>query len=383
MLLDRCVITTSFRVNSEVFADRVTFNEKYGTEILESDRRSRQVDGHDRKTSKLAFGSYGGIEVFAVEISPGWWEARQIYVNPRKILYRHNGKGLSVEETLIAFSFLREEVACILSDPNDVIHILPGLHSRSRAYWVTLELAIDLRDREEILGRVFRNAHYPRMSEGARYRNGNVQIGSRGAPLKITIYRKDKQMQKLLHKHQVTGTPPVFRVEVTLAGGKLLEKLGKQRNVQEIGGRPRLVRFTAADLIECHRGIVTRLQGCFKASSPGHEVTKKNRLPRFMAHMAHRYEIPITDIFNLYESEICCGDRTSTRHHGAARKALEDINPLRLEEVFSEAAYYNQPAIEIKALEKMVNNRRMHRISPSDVEAAYGERRVPSKSPPE
>lgn len=370
MLLDRCVITTSFRICREVFEDRIAFNKKYGTDILDFSPRSYQKAGREVKSCKLVFGSFQGIELFAEEIASDWWEAKNIHINPRKILYRHNGNGLSVEETLNAFAYLREEISCVLHNPDDIIHILPGLNPRSNAFWSVLEIPVDLYDKEDNLGKVFRNAHYPRMSEGARYGNGNIQIGSRSGPLKISFYRKDEESKGLHRKYDAKEVPPVFRVEVTLSRGKLLEMLGNERNTQMIDDRQRLVRFLPEDLIDCHRGIIEKLQGCYKISSS--EQGQKNRLPRFMAMVANRCDVLLTDLFDWYELEICHGQKTNGEHRLVARKALAEMGPLRLSEIFTDEAYQRQPRIEIRNLEKMISDRRMPSPIDPAMREAYG-----------
>jgi hypothetical protein len=57
MLLDRCIISTEFEVMPEVVTGRVAFNHNHGTDILDNDPRSRQLNGQDQKTQKLAFES--------------------------------------------------------------------------------------------------------------------------------------------------------------------------------------------------------------------------------------------------------------------------------------------------------------------------------------
>jgi len=374
MLLDRCDIATSFPINPAVFVDRPAFNAKHGTDILESAPTSRQFNRSDHRSHRLAFGSFGGIDVFADEIAPGRWDATSIQLNPRKILFRHNGNGLSVDEALTAFSFVVEEVSHILANPKDKIHILPAIHPRSRAYWRRVEIPLDLHDLDGTLRRIFRNPHFPNMSEGARYKNGNVQIGSRDGPFRIVFYRKDQKMQKLLRKYGVSNAPPVFRIEITLARGKLLEHLGKPGNVKLIGGHQRLVRLPPQDLIACHRDAVTQLLSCFKVVSAGTQNPGKDKLGRFMAAIAYQHDIPLVDLFNLYEVEISCGARTSSRHREAARKAFAAMSPLRLEEVFTEDAYHWQPRIEIPDLERLVSNQRKTTPILPEIRQAYSDR---------
>ena len=372
MLLDRTIITTRFKINPEVFTDRPAFNSKHGTDILDSHPRSRQVGGEDQRTHNLVFGSYGGIVVSAEELGRDCWYATRIHLNPRNVLYRHNGKGVDVEDALIAFTILREEVSTILADPADIIHILPGLHPDSRAFWSLLEIPIDLYDPDGTLEKVFRNPHYPKMGEGFRVRNGTVQIGAGDGPFKIKFYRKDKQMQKLLRKHRVKDAPRVFRVEVVLSQQKLLEHLSNERNVREINGIPRLVSFTPGDLIECHRRIVTNLRGCFQVESSEGSSNQKDKLPRFMALVATHFDIPLVELFDLYETKIGRGERTTTRHRDAARKALASISPVRLEEVFCERNYEDQPSIAIPELQRTVPDDRMLTLRCSEVLSVYG-----------
>ena len=374
MLLDRGVISTSFEITPEVYIDRVGFNQNYGTDILDNDPRSRQRNGEDQKTQKIVFGSYGGIVVFTEQNHSGRWFANGIHFNPRNVLYRHNGHRLSVDDFTVALTILREQVAKIQRRPDDIIHIVPSVHPQSNASWSTLEINIDLADLDgQLEERVFKNPHYPKMKEGFRYRDGMVQIGSPDGPFKIKFYRKDKQMAKLLRKYRVTGAPRVFRVEVTLSQNKLLEHLGKIENIRMIDGKTRLVRFTPIDLIECLLRIVIRLQGCYQvidgAAGRGKSMDKTGR---FMAWVATRYNIPLVELCDLYETQIGYSKETAGRQRRAAHSMMARISPVRLNEIFSDANLQRQPSIVIPELEATVAYRRQQVLSALDIEMTYG-----------
>ena len=375
MLLDRCIISTEFEVMPEVVTDRVAYNQNHGTDILDNDPRTRQCDGHDQKTQKLAFGSYGGIVVFTKQTTNGRWFADNIHFNPRHVIYRHNGHRLSVDDYTIALTILREQVAKIQTKPGDSIHIVPGVHPRSKAFWSMLEITADLSDPDgQLEERVFKNPHYPNMKEGFRYRNGMVQIGSSDGPFKVKFYRKDKQMTKLLRKYRIAGAPRIFRVEVAMSQHKLLEHLGSAINTKSIGGKDRLVRFSPVDLIECHRNIMNRLQGCFKVFDGGDLKGKVSKTGRFMALVAEYYNISLGELFDLYETEVGCSKETKGRQRRAANLMMTKISPLNVDEVFSDAAYQQQPSIAIPGLEATVAYRQ-HVMSNLDIEMTYGRTR--------
>lgn len=372
MLLDRGVISTVFEVTPEVIADRVGFNQKYDTNILDIDPGSRQRDGQDQKTQKLVFGSYGGIVVFTEQNPNGRWFANGIHFNARNVLYRHNGHRLSVEEYTVALTILREQVAKIQRMPDDIIHIVPGVHPQSHASWSTLEITIDLADPDgQLEERVFKNPHYPKMKEGFRYRDGSVQIGAPDGPFKIKFYRKDKQMAKVLRKFKVKDAPRVFRVEIVLSKGKLIEHFGSAKNTRMMNGHQRLVRFTPVDLIEFLRFIVTRLQGCYRVESEG--CKKKDKTASFMAWVATLHNIPLVELLDLYETEIGCSGETAGRQRRAAHSMMAKISPLRLDGIFSDASFQWQPGIVIPELEATVAYRRQHVMSALDIEMTYGQ----------
>lgn len=374
MLLDRGVISTSFEITPEVYIDRVGFNQNYGTDILDIDPGSRQRNGEDQKTQKLVFGSYGGIVVFTEQNPNGRWFANGIHFNPRQVIYRHNGHRLSVDDFTAALTILREQVAKIQTKPSDSIHIVPGVHPKSNACWSTLEITADLADPDGQLGeRVFKNPHYPKMKEGFRYRDGMVQIGSPDGPFKIKFYRKDKQLAKLLRKYRIAGVPRVFRVEIVLSQGKLLEHLGSPNNTRIIHETSRLVRFTPVDLIECHRRIVTRLQGCFQVIDGGAgKGEKMDKTGRFMAWVATRYNIPVAELLDLYKTQIGCSGETMGRQRRAANSMMTKISPLKFDKIFSDANFQRQPSIVIPELEATVAYRRQG-VSALDIEMTYGE----------
>jgi hypothetical protein len=373
MFLDRCVITTWFEVTPEVFADRPGFNARKGTDILDIEPGSKQLNGKDVKTAKLVFGSYGGIVVFADQQPSGRWFAHNIHFNPRNVMYRHNGNGLSVKETLNALTFLRDQVFHILADLDDFIHIVPGLHPHSCAFWSVLEILVDLADPDGVLqNRVFRNPRFPKMAEGFRYRDGTVQIGAPGGPFTIKFYRKDKQLSRVLRKYGVEDAPRVFRVEITLSQYKLLEHLGHDRNVGIIDGYKRLIRFSPVDLIDFYQQAVRKLRGCFNVAAADGNAASKDKLGRFMALVATQFDIPLDDLFDLYEGQIGCAGKTSGRHRAAASEMLASISPVALDQVFSDRHYQYQPAIVIRELEREVQSRRLEVVCDDDIWQVYG-----------
>jgi hypothetical protein len=375
MVLDRCVISTHFEITPEVITDRVLFNQKHSTDILDNDPRSRQVAGQNQKSQKLVFSSYGGIVVFTDEVSNGRWFANRIHFNPRNVLFRHNGHRICIDDFTIALTILREQVSKILKRPADIIHIVPGLHPHSNSFWSTLEITVDLADPDgQLEERVFKNPHHPKMKESFRHREGTVQIGSPDGPCKIRFYRKDKQMQKLLRKHRIAGAPRVFRIELVLSQGKLLEHLGSANNSRIIEGTNRLVRFSPADLIECFLRIVTRLQGCYRVVDAGAvKGAKMDKTSRFMAWVATRYNIPLVDLLDLYETQIGCSDETMGRQRRAAYSMMARISPVRFEEIFSTANLQRQPSIVIPELEATVAYRRQYVMGALDIEMNYGQ----------
>jgi hypothetical protein len=375
MLLDRSVISSVFEVTPEVFTDRVAFNNMHGTDILDIDPGSRHRNGEDQKTQKLVFGSYGGIVVFTEQNPNSRWFANGIHFNPRNVLYRHNGHRLSVNDYTVALTILREQVAKILRRPDDTIHIVPGLDPKSHASWSTLEITVDLADPDgQLEERIFKNPHYPQMKEGFRYRNGMVQIGAPDGPFKIKFYRKDKQMAKLLRKYQIKEVPRTLRVEVSLSQKKLMEHLGNPKNTRIINGTSRLVRFTPVDLIDCLLRIVTRLQGCFRVVDEGAvKGAQMDKTGRFMALVARFHDIPLTDLFNLYETGIGCSKETMGRQRRAAHAMMARISPVRLDEIFSATNLQRQSSIVIPELEATVAYRRQQVLSALDIEMTYGQ----------
>jgi hypothetical protein len=375
MLLDRGVISSVFEVTPEVINNRTGFNQKYDTNILDIDPGSRQRDGEDQKTQKIIFGSYGGIVVFTERNSSGRWLSNGIHFNARNALYRHNGHRLSVEDYTVALTILREQVAKIQNRPDDIIHIVPGVHPESNASWSMLELTFDLPDPDgQLEDRVFKNPHFPKMKEGFRFRNGKVQIGSSDGPFRISFYRKDKQMAKLLRKCRIKDAPRMLRVEVTLSQKKLLEHLGTPKNTRMIDGRNRLVRFTPIDLTECLLHIVTQLQGCYAPIDGGACKGKSmDKTGRLMAWVATRYNIPLVELFDLYETQIGYSKETAGRQRRAAHSMMARISPLRLDEIFSDANLQRQPSIVIPELEATVAYRRQQVMSALDIEMTYGQ----------
>jgi hypothetical protein len=141
-------------------------------------------------------------------------------------------------------------------------------------------------------------------------------------------------MTKLLRKYRIAGPPRIFRVEIAISQNKLLEHLGSAINTKFIGGKDRLVRFSPVDLIECHRNIVNRLQGCFKVFDGGDVKGKVSKTGRFMALVAKYYNISLGELFDLYETEVGCSKETKGRQRRAANLMMTNMMRLAINQWF-------------------------------------------------
>jgi len=365
MPLDRCTITTSFPINPAVITNTDAFRIETGLELRDFRPSSQFIKGFMHQSAVLQIGNYGGIRVYAKKANLGNWEAKSIEVNPAKLLYGHNGRILSEAEGLTSLSVAAKLLSPLLANAEDAIHLIPGLADNSLAYWSKLEIPMHLHDPDGTLLHAFRNPGHPAIHKPALRGDGeSVKLGAKRGGLKINIYRKDLEMAQLLRENDAPEPAQILRVEVSLSQDKLIRYLGSNVNTCRLDGISRLVRFSGSDLVAAHRLIVADLKGCFSQQQDSSDAPNDNKLGRFMALIAHNSSLTLDDLTAIYDRRFGLDRNTKSRVRTAAMDELSRQSPFSVDEVFSPAAYENQPCIQVPRLERFTRQRRNDNINP-------------------
>jgi hypothetical protein len=161
VLLDRTIIETRVAIHPELLANPKQFVRDQDLTIrnLKPGRMSHSPIHLDVLTFKGI-----GIDIYpqhASLLSPV-----RIEFNPSKCLYGHNGRVIDCNNFIDALGILVHHLSPLLNDPCDWVHLLPGVIPQGRAFWQMLEIMLQVRDKNNQLLDLFRNAHCARRKAG-------------------------------------------------------------------------------------------------------------------------------------------------------------------------------------------------------------------------
>jgi hypothetical protein len=178
----------------------------------------------------------------------------------------------------------------------------------------------------------------------------------------VRIYRKDIEMVKKHRRKRVTNPQPVLRIEVRLKGDKLAQYV-RGGTWKVIEGTSRLVSFRPADLKPPFMEVVTRFDGCFARVPSTDGADPKERLGRMMGWIATQTGLSVEEQFEYYQKRFLVGSAVGSVRNAKstlrilARDEQSLLSPVKLEELFSKAAWLSQPVIEVPELEAMTRAR--------------------------
>jgi hypothetical protein len=325
---------------------------------------------------------FHGIKLQAVKDPNLGWVITMITFNPGSVCHGHNGWILEDEHFVHACSDLIELVAPLLEDRDDSIHLIPGLHSESRAYWKSLEIPFQTLDPDGLILRAFDNAKHPEINVPPLYkcRNESIAFGNTTSDLAIRIYRKDLELRKKLRKVHAKPTSdlPVLRIEVQLSDAKL-EKHFKGGVWKMIEGVRRLVSFRASDMQAAFLSVMSSFSGVY-SRPPSLAAQNDDKIGRMMGWVAATTGILVEDQIAYYTHRFLAkSTKASVRNarstlRKAARKELALQSTVNLSDLFSSDAWHYQPAVTCMELEAMREGHHMNVINHPLVEAAYATR---------
>jgi hypothetical protein len=363
MPIDRTTYVTRLRIHPDLLDDPNAYIRKYDLPI----RTSKAGKGTSRRvpTRNLTLDvlTYSGIKAKLSKVTDEPLTDVTIDFNPGVCLYGHNGTVLSLDEFLEALAILVTHLKPLLSDQSDWVDLIPGLRSKGVANWSSLEILLQCADSNGRLLAGFRNAQRNNGKITIRHWPESIVIGGKNSLLQFGIYLKAVEMvaHKKLPAEQLENYQHILRLEVRLKGDKLAHYLGNERNVEEIDGVMKLVRFYPQDVVSAHRKSFGELHGVYHSDDPLAELQSGDQLSplgRLLARVALAPGTSQTFQELLAHVRFYTGARPKTI--GAIRQAgiaqLARLSTLSKDELYSDTAYRAQHSIASKELEQKVRH---------------------------
>jgi hypothetical protein len=178
----------------------------------------------------------------------------------------------------------------------------------------------------------------------------------------------------------------VLRIEVKLKGEKIKQYL-PDGVWKLIDGTSRLVSFRPPALQSGLLDVVTKFDGCYTRVPAANGEDTNDKLGRMMGWVASQNGPSVDEQFDYYQKRFLGGSAVGSARNAksilrkAARAEQSLLSSVKLEELFSEAAWDSQPVIEVPELEAMTQAR--HRgigINPL-VADVYGSNQPSSPKP--
>lgn len=306
---------------------------------------------------------FGVVQLHASKDPEHGWIVHSINFNPGKLIYGHNGRILTEAEFLLALSILIELVKPLLHEPDDWIHIVPGLHVNSRASCNSIEIPFHVIDADGEILKAFSDAKHRDIDLPLIYKcqNQGICFSNSVGDLIIRIYRKDIEMKKK-RRQNVKGPQPVLRIEVRLEGEKL-KKYFHAGEWRPIEGTSRLVSFRPVPIQQAYFEVIAEFAGCYYRVPAADGADSNDKVGRMAGWVAKQTGLSIKDQFDYYQKRFLGGNKkesvsnAKSTFHIAARDEQSLLSPVKLEELFSEAAWLSQPVIEVPELEAMTRAR--------------------------
>jgi hypothetical protein len=288
------------------------------------------------------------------------WTIDQIQFNPGSLIHGHNGKVLNADEFHRALTVLIEVVTPLLANPNDKIHIVPGLHAGSRASWKSIEIPFHVLDEDGAILKAFANAKHKDINKPPLHTCSGQTITFSNSPntLVIRIYRKDIQMLSKHGAKKVLDPLPLLRLEVMLKGAKLEQYL-QSAVWRTKAGQRQLVSFGPEGLRQAFLAVMTGFGGCYARVPSQDDSASDCKAGRMMGWVAFTTGLSITDQFQYHSDRFLKGNEPTSINNAkstyltAARAELALLRPMRLADLFGEADWNNQQYVSCPNLEMM------------------------------
>ena len=363
MTVDRTKFRTRLALHPALFENPNTYIHERGLNVWTSkptQGKSRRGPTQDLYLDVL---TYKGIKIHLKKFSDDPMTDVTIDFNPGKCLYGHNGRALDIGEFLDALGLLVTSLKPFLNDPNDWTDLVPGLRTPGVAYWDYLEIYLQCDDREGNILAGFRHAQRNNPNTAVRHWPTSMEIGGKKSALQFAIYCKALEMVETgkLQSKELPDYENILRLEGRLRDQKLVHYLGNERNVEEIDGVSRLVKFYPLELVNGHRKCFGELRGVFQTDGPLGTLRQKDQLTplgRLLARVVldQRVSMTFPEILNNVRFYTGADTDTMKEIRNAGQEVITSQSTLSQLDLFSDLAYQRQPSVVSNALEAKVTH---------------------------
>ena len=403
--LDRVVIKTNVRIRDEIAEckpeDVRDLEQKFGKIVsMIGHYGYKRTDDTTIPTRIITLYPDDAVRLKVKKVD-GIWIVHKIDFTVGTLVLGHNGRSLEAYAVHFAFSVLLDLMRQVLENPNDLIHVLPGLDPMSRAYWQSLEISFQRHDPNSDLLRALANSKHKLINTPPAFRKScaTTTYENSDGSLKIICYRKDEELRTKKNKHLRKDVPddwPIIRFEVRLKGKKLAELFegGQWRESDEYTPK-RLLSFGPTDVHNAFKSVLDGLTGVLSKPADGDgdvgEAVKRGDnlkharvIPMMMTMMEDLRDVTFEQFFDAYFARFLSGNKTAANrnarsemrqawHNEVAATITSDVRS-----IFTDEAWVNQNGVALDMIEAMTTVRSQSVvIDPDpDIVRAYSDRKA-------
>ncbi len=350
MIIRNLSISTNIRLHPEFVAAPRAFSRRRKVNLAdevfpETDYRKDSNDpGSYERIEKIKANihlvRHGAIRLFTKRDGQHTWVC-SIDLNPSMLLYEAERHVLAAGDLPMSLSILRKEVAPLLADPRDALHIVPGLVQDKQepvASWSEVDTEFLF---PGINIRCFHGLSHPDTgpADGATVKR--IQFGDKRDKCVIRIKKAKWEIDAPHGAQAVEGV----RVRLILKGRVLTGEFMPFGTTAKVNDTMRLMAFSEPSIPLVHQAVMARMGGTFLPDPPEwRELTKDKCLTtaRAMALVSQLTSIPLEELRAMDEEIRHPSESTSKRLKKDLAIECGLLAPVPVATLFNPSAYASQ-----------------------------------------
>ena len=274
-----------------------------------------------------------------------------ILLNLPKILFGHNGQTLTNDAAIcLGLTYVRCALSKILVRPEEAFLLIPGLSPRNTSRWRSLEVAMNIEDKNREIFRQMANMRSSTIRDNPVVREKNT-VYQRGSKYTIKAYDKVAQL-KAKKKPRLTlhsdSPTEITRLELQIKSqGLTLDKPNPTPSLAtyaEFREKHKLVSFNYEFLKLQHRKRFSGLRAVYMPE-PTSGKSSKEGYGLLLAALCLKRDIPVAEVIETFES---CAKRKPGAA-GELRRTIEEAisrsSSVDADTLLSDDNYLRQPAV--------------------------------------
>lgn len=264
MMIRSLRITTKIRLHPDFIADHREFARRHhlAPEIdifpvtdLRNDPNADFIHTTIEKTKASILLLRGAIRLFTMMDSEGDW-VQSIELYPSLLLYGDEKHPYANGDLQQSLSILKEQVALLLADSLDSLHIVPGLAQGKDhvAVWSKVDCELLM---PKIQIQCLHNLSHPLTGPAQGAKRNRIQLGDKKDDCLIRIKVAKKKIVGVDGAQSVQGA----RVRLILKGKALTLEFAQFGTIATREHEKFLVSFTESSIAQVHQSVMTEIQG--------------------------------------------------------------------------------------------------------------------------